>query len=182
MSGCTHQLKLKRRGMTLVETLVALSLMAALVTVAVSWMTTIVSKQGHVQDRVRWNRAADTVLDQIGRDITQIEMIDQARRGREPRVWIDEDALHIRTTESGRLETMRYAFNSSESTLQRSGVTDRLSTSGHPPLLGEVSEFQIELEFPSTGRSLPVLRVVIRSLADQSISRTYPIRPEDVER
>src|SRR6056297_4114310 len=86
-----HQQKHARAGMTLVEMLVSLSLMAVLVTVSVSWMTNILERQGQDQEQSRWTRAAYSVLDQIGRDLNQIELIDDDLRRGEPRIWINEE-------------------------------------------------------------------------------------------
>lgn len=178
----TCQNKHLRRGMTLVEMLVALSLMALLVTTAVTWMTTIVSRQGYVQDNARWDRAAYAVFDQIGRDLNQLEMVDEQRRHGNPRVWIEQDALYIRTTAQRKPVTMQYAFDPARASIDRLNFTGPVVPRDLLPLLGGVEEFLVELIHPSTERSLPILRVEIRSSTGSLMSRTYPIRPEDVQR
>lgn len=176
-----HQQKYARAGMTLVEMLVSLSLMAVLVTVSVSWLTNILARQGHEQERSRWTRAAYAVLDQIGRDLNQIERIDEDLRRGEPRIWIDEGTLCIRTTSSGEPVTQRYEFDPENRAVIRSSLLNREQSDDQPPLIGEVAELQFDLAMPTNERAVPALRVELRSVGGRSLTRFYPIRPEDVE-
>ncbi len=175
-NGHTNQ-----RGMTLIEMLVSLSLLAVLVTVAVSWMTSTLSRQGKDLEQSRWDRAAYMVLDQIGRDLSQVEMIDESRRRGNPRVWIDDEVLSIRTTDRGEPVTQQYVFDPAEGVVLRSIMGQRLRPVDQPAMLGQVSGLQLELVLPSNERVLPVLSVELRSDEGQSHRRTYVLRPEDVQ-
>lgn len=174
-NGHTNQ-----RGMTLIEMLVSLSLLAVLVIVAVSWMTSTLSRQGKDLEQSRWDRAAYMVLDQIGRDLSQVEMIDEARRRGIPRVWIDDEVLSIRTTDRGEPVTQQYAFDPAEGVVLRSIMGQRVRPVDQPAMLGQVYGVQLELVLPSNERVLPVLRVELRSDGGRILRRAYVLRPEDV--
>lgn len=167
--------------MTLVELLVSLSLLAVLVSVAVSWMTTIVSRQGRDLELSRWLRSAQLVLDQVGRDLTQLDMIDDEWRRGDPRVWIEDGALFIRTTEAGVPSTQRYALDTHLGCVKRSSVDAQSSGEQAAPLLGDTESLQIEIATPSRAYALPSLRVEIRSVGGQTRSRSYRLRTQDVQ-
>lgn len=167
--------------MSLVELLVSLSLLAVLVSVAVSWMTTIVSRQGRDLEQSRWIRSAHLVLDQLGRDLTQLDMIDDEWHRGDPRVWLEDGALFIRTTEAGVPSTQRYALDTQLGCVKRTSVDAQSNAEQAAPLLGETESLQIELMMPSQTQALPSLRVVIRSLGGQTRSRSYRLRTQDVQ-
>ena len=167
--------------MTLVELLVSLSLLAVLVSVAVSWMTTIVSRQGRDLEQSRWLRSANLVLDQVGRDLTQLDMIDDEWRRGDPRVWIEDGALFIRTTEAGVPSTHRYALDAHLGCVKRISVDAQSSGEQAAPLLGDTESLQIEIAMPSQTQALPSLRVDIRSVGGQTRSRSYRLRTQDVQ-
>ena len=173
--------KRSRHGMTLVELLVSLSLLAVLVSVAVSWMTTIVSRQGRDLEQSRWLRSANLVLDQVGRDLTQLDMIDDDWRRGDPRVWIEDGALFIRTTEAGVPSTQQYALDTHLGCVKRTSVDVRSGGEQAAPLLGNTESLKIELEMPSQAQVLPSLWVEIRSLAGETRSRSYRLRTQDVQ-
>ncbi len=167
--------------MTLVELLVSLSLLAVLVSVAVSWMTTIVSRQGRDLEQSRWLRSAHLVLDLVGRDLTQLDMIDDERRHGDPRVWLEDGELFIRTTEAGVPSTQRYALDAHLGCVKRISVDALSSAEQAAPLLGETESLQIEIAMPSQTQALPSLRVEIRSVAGKTRSRSYRLRTQDVQ-
>ena len=175
-NGCTNQW-----GMTLIEMLVSLSLLAVLVTVAVSWMTSTLSRQENDLEQSRWDRAAYMLLDQIGRDLSQVETIDEARRRGDPRVWIEDEVLSIRTTDRGEPITQQYAFDPAAGVVLRSILGQRTRPVEYPALLGQVDSLQLELVLPSNERVLPVLRVELRSDGGRILRRTYLLKPEDVQ-
>ncbi len=173
--------KRSRRGVTLVELLVSLSLLAMLVSVAVSWMTTTVSRQGRDLEQSRWLRSANLVLDQVGRDLSQLEMVDDEWRRGDPRVWLEGETLFIRTTEVGVPSTLRYALDSQGGCLERTSVDAQIIGDQAAPLLGEAESLNIEITMPSETQALPSLRVEIRSVGGQTLSRLYWLRTQDVQ-
>ena len=170
-----------RHGLTLVELLVSLSLLAVLVSVAVSWMTNIVSRQEHELEHSRWILSANLVLDQVGRDLTQLEMVDSEWRRGNPRVWFQEESLYIRTTDAGVPSTLRYAFDTQSGYVHRVTVNVQSQSQQSPPLIGETEALKIELEMPGQAQTLPSLWVEIRSLRGKVLSRSYQLRTQDVQ-
>jgi len=181
MITLSSSISTNRRGMTLIEMLVSLSLLAVLVTVAVSWMTSTLSRQGKDLEQSRWDRAAYMVLDQIGRDLSQVETIDETRRRGDPRVWIEDEMLSIRTTDRGEPITQQYGFDPIEGVVLRSVLGQRVRTVDQPAMLGQVYGVQLELVLPSNERVLPVLSVELRSEGGQTLRRTYVLSSEDVQ-
>lgn len=175
----SHRMR-SRRGMTIVELLVSLSLLAVLVSVAVSWMTTIVSRHGRDLEQSRWIRSAHLMLDQVGRDLTQLDMMDNEWRRGDPRVWLEDGVLFIRTTEAGVPSTQRYALDSQIGCVKRTSVDARSSGEQAAPLLGDTESLQIEIAMPSRAQGLPSLRVEIRSVGGQTRTRSYRLRTQDV--
>lgn len=171
-----------RAGITLVEMLISLSLLSVLILIAVSWMSMILNRQEHDQRQTRWERSSLMVLDQIARDITQFDIIDETRRHRESRLWIENGSLNIRTTDQGRLTTLRYAFDPERMYLVRGGTIAQGQLDSHFPILGQVSAFVTDLSHPNDNQSVPVLKVRIQGLSGQVHSRSYVLRREDVAR
>ena len=169
-----------RRGLTLVEMLITLSLLSVLVLISVSWMTTVISRQNRDQHRARWDRSAVMVLDQVDRDLMQIELIDESRRRGDPRVWIGDGALHIRTTKDGRVTTVSYIYQQQSQLLERVVTGAPLDESGSVPLIGEVHALRFELRLPDQQRIRPELHLAIDGLNDRSRSRIFVLHQEDV--
>ena len=171
-----------RTGFTLVEMLVTLGLLSVLVLISVSWMTTIVSAQARRQSDARWQRASLMLLEQIQRDLIQLDAIDESRRRDQPRVWVEREALLIRTPDAGRLSTLRYEFNPQMNTLSRSQLDDADDRGPMVPLIGDVRQFAIELRLPDEQRARPSLHLTIESKSGRSQAGVFVLELEDVRR
>lgn len=167
-------------GITLVELLVALSLLSLLVLVSVSWMTTMISRQNRDLQDARWEWAASMVIDQVGRDLMQVELIDDTRRRGEPRVWIEDDDLFIRTIEAGQLATIRYQYLLSGGEINRSVLGSQVDVDEGIPLIGLVASLRFELRLPDQHRARPELFMAIESIHSQTRMRSFTLDQEDV--
>lgn len=170
---------LKRRAFSLVEMLVALVLLTALVLVAVSWMTMIVGRQERDQQRARWARASSMVLNQVGRDLMQCDIIEESRH-RTPRVRLSDGQLHIRTLDQSEPVGVRYEFDPGSQLVARVEAGQDAENTAIPALIGGVSALDAEITMPDERHTLAVLRVTLRSADGEHRTRHYPLREQDV--
>ena len=162
-----------RRGLTMIEVLVALGLLSALVLTLTSWIQTT-ARAGALAEPVRWRVAAEAVLQLIHDDLMTGDFLteQQRRRSRHPRVTAENGSLHIRTRAvQGGDETgttiHRYELDTRTSEL---GRTNEPKRGRHTTrlLLDDVGSFNCRIDEERT-----MLTVSISSGANQSIQRSY---------
>jgi len=171
---------ISRRGITLVELLATLSLLAILMVVSVSWMTTVLRSQARSTDQADWSRASLAVLDQIGQDVHTVDRLDVNARRNSPRITTEGNILQIRTRDDRGVGVQRYAFDSNAKSIRRQRDDDR-SRTGLVALLGETRALQCFIELPSEERAMPVLKVSIIADDGREVHRTYILDHEDVQ-
>jgi len=169
-----------RRGITLVELLATLGLLAILMVVSVSWMTTVLRTQTRSTDQAGWSRASLAVLDLIGQDVLTVDRLDVNARRNSPRITAKNNSLQIRTRDGRGVGVQRYVFDSSTTSIRRLRDGDR-SRVGRIALLGETRALQCFIELPSQERAMPVLKVSIIADDGREVHRTYILYLEDVQ-
>ena len=87
-----------RRGLTMIEVLVALGLLSALVLTLTSWIQTT-ARAGTLAEPMRWRVATEAVLQLIHDDLMTGDFLSEQprRRRRQPRVIVEDGSLRIRT-------------------------------------------------------------------------------------
>ena len=180
MKRFTAQVKHGRHGMSLLEVLVALSLLAVLASVSITWMNAVTSKQREAMTIARWDRAAHAVLDQIARDLIQIDVMNDGRSDGEPRVWVEGECLCIRSPGHDSETTIRYMHEMGRQRFVRRSSTDQALSRNEPPMLGSVSDVQFTLTVPDEGHAMPELRVALRSAGGRLMERTFLLEQGDV--
>lgn len=179
MSSSMHGRVNLRPAFTLIEMLVTLSLLVLLMLVAISWVTHIMKRQQQgVQDQ-QWYQAANLVMAQFERDLLAINILDEARLSRNPRVEIEGDQLLIHTIDQGAAVAVRYVFDSEAGTLHRLRGESRTHQT---PMLGSVELCSFEVQPHSATRTLPVLRITLISESNQQSKRSFSLKPQDVQR
>lgn len=168
-----------RRGLTLIEMLVALSLMAVLVIVSVSWMSHIMSRMKLDEERARWDLAAQRTLDQITHDLVNMDMVIDSQH-RTARVRVEGGALIIRTVQDGVGVEVRYVFDDSIGALIRVTQDPPKDNPIYPALLGMVQSFEVVIDHPNGNVSYPTLRVDLVAVDGQSHTRWFLLAQEDV--
>lgn len=164
---------MRRRGLTMVEILVALGLLSALMLTVTSWIQTT-ARASALAEPMRWRIAAQAVLQLIHDDLMtgDFEAGQQRRRSRQPRVMVESDSLRIdtRTGQAGEETgptTHHYELDTFSDELamtsepKRARHTTRL-------LLDDVDRFTYHIDEERT-----MLTVSITSSSDQSIRRSY---------
>ena len=162
-----------RRGLTMIEVLVALGLLSALMLTVTSWIQTTV-RASTLAEPMRWRVAAEAVLQLIHDDLMTGDFLSeqQRRRNRQPRVMVENGSLRIRTRavqvgdETGPT-IHRYELDT---------ITDELGRTNEPKrgrhmtrlLLDDVDSFNCRIDEERT-----ILTVNITSGAGQSIRRSY---------
>ena len=171
---------ISRRGITLVELLATLSLLAILMVVSVSWMTTVLRSQTQSMNQVRWSRASIAVLDLIGQDVLTVDRLDVNARRNSPRITVENNILRIRTRDGRGVGVQRYAIDASSNNIRRQRDGDRLPI-GPVALLGETKTLECVIVLSSEERAMPVLKVSIIANDGRDVHRTYILDLEDVQ-
>ncbi len=162
-----------RRGLTMIEVLVALGLLSALVLTLTSWIQ-ITARAGALAEPMRWRIAAEAVLQLIHDELMTGDFLteQQRRKSRQPRVMAENGSLRIRTRAvQGGDETgptvHRYELEVLTSKL---GRTNEPKRGRHTTrlLLDDVGSWNCRIDEEST-----MLTVIITSDAGQSIQRSY---------
>jgi len=161
------------RGMTLVELLVALSLLGTLMLAMVSWTRLSVVVSEDVTTRARWESAADEVLQHIQDDILTGDFPASEDA---PRVKVDAGKLALRARRlsgSGGGVLREYAFDPGKAQL---AVREKDPTAGRAVspqpilLLGSVASWSCQID--ESGKHL---EVELRSQAGVRRARRYAI-------
>ena len=162
-----------RRGLTMIEVLVALGLLSALVLTLTSWIQTT-ARAAALAEPVRWHVAAEAVLQLIHDDLMTGDFLteQQKRRRRQPRVMVENGSLRIDTRASssgggGGPTFHHYALDAFTGELTRT----------HGPKLGRKTT-RLLLDKVTTwlcaqDEERTMLTVSITSGAGRSIQRSY---------
>ena len=162
-----------RRGLTMIEVLVALGLLSTLMLTVTSWIQTTV-RASTLAEPMRWGVAAEAVLQLIHDDLMtgDFEAEQQRRRSRQPRVMVENGSLRIRTrTVQGGDETGPTIHRYKRDTLTTElGRTNEPKRGRHTTrlLLDDVASFNCRIDEQRT-----ILTVSITSDSSQSIQRSY---------
>jgi len=168
-----------RRGFSLIEMLVTLSVLTLLIMISVSWMTTMLRSQSISESHANWRRASTALLDRIAEDIHTVDRLDVRSRSAGARIIADAGTLRIQTRDHQGITAHGYAFDQASASISNSD--QRASSSlDSIPLLGDVDLFECQIELPSDTRTLPTMTVNIRGLDGLSASRTFVLDLEDV--
>tara|TARA_R110002072_G_C7977582_1_gene535733 strand:+ start:9951 stop:10469 length:519 start_codon:yes stop_codon:yes gene_type:complete len=168
-----------RRGFSLIEMLVTLSVLTLLIMISVSWMTTMLRSQSITNNDANWKRASTAVLDRIADDIHTLDRLDVRSRSAGARIIADEKALRIQTRDQQGLTVHGYTFDHGSAAIYSSDQQTPMALDSIP-LLGDVDSFECQIELPSDSRTLPTMTVVIRGIDGMSASRTFILGLEDV--
>ena len=160
-----------RRGLTMIEVLVALGLLSALVFTLTSWIQTT-ARAGALAEPVRWSVAAEAVLQLIHDDLMTGDSLTEQprRRRRHPRVMVENSSLRIDTRASswgGGPTVHHYALDAFTGELTRTHGP-RLGRKTTRLLLDKVDTWHCAQDEERT-----MLTVIITSDAGQSIQRSY---------
>jgi hypothetical protein len=142
-------------------------------------MNVAISKQREAIGTARWDRAASAVLDQIARDLLQTDVLNDDRGTGEPRVWIADNCLCIRSSSQEAERVIRYKHDADQHRLVRRSSESHALPDRDPPMLGSVSEAQFTLTFLGEHSTLPELRVALRSAGGRLMERTFLLDPGD---
>jgi prepilin-type N-terminal cleavage/methylation domain-containing protein len=169
-----------RRGVTLIEVLVALSMLTLILIVSVSWMTSILKKQSTMSSDANWRRASSRLLETIEHDILTVDQLVIGSQRGVPRIEVLEGSIRIRSRDDSGIGTFVYALNSQSGELIRHRANERAGFDT-VPVLGSVQTFNCSIEGPTADRVTPVLSVALISDTGLQVSRTITLRREDVQ-
>jgi prepilin-type N-terminal cleavage/methylation domain-containing protein len=163
-----------KRGMTLIEVLVSLTLLTAIISAAATWTTIAGNAAGVQSEPSRWHRAAQNVLDLIHDDLVTGDFesdTKQAREQRPPKVSVENDSLGISTRllSAGRIALSRHY----QLDIDMNVLTTKEQPSDSPRgrvLLTDVDEFACAIDETRT-------RLTVRITSNQhgSLSRSYAL-------
>lgn len=156
-----------RNGLTMIELLLALSLLSALVLVIASWTQVAAQASARGAAPMRWRPATEAVLTLIHDDIACGDFTGKPRRrgAAEPRVEAVDGVLLIRTRAAGSV-TNRYVFDPSAQELRF-----EQSRQGRPsvrPLIRRVAEWDCRIDPEAT-----LLTVRMTSDTGDDVARSY---------
>ena len=169
-----------RRGLTMVELLVALSLLSAVMLAVASWTQVTARASADAAEPVRWRAAAENVLRLIHDDLVTGDFAgDSSAEGRgrtpSPRVEVFVGELRLRTRAAGAGAgaigpvTRRYAFDALSDELRLHQATAQgISTTRL--LLDRVEEWQCSID-----EEEKLLTVGITSSDGTVVTRSYPL-------
>ena len=162
---------MSRRGLTMIEVLVALGLLSALMLTVTSWIQST-ARASTLAEPMRWRVAAEAILQLIHDDLITGDFESEQKRNQQLRVMVENGSLRIRTrTVQGGSETgstiHRYRFDTLTSEL---GTTNEPERGRHTTrlLLDDVNSFDCRID-----EEPALLTVSVTSSAGQSIQRSY---------
>ena len=154
------------RGMTLVELLLALSLLSALFLASAWWLREGADIRAAAEPALRWETSAHALLQRIHDDVVTGDF---ARTQRKPHVEVTApNVLRVRarkTTRSEREDVHEYAFSRA-----RSAVLRRRRLAPDVALLQDVREFGCGIDAETN-----ILTVRIRSADGRQAARRYAL-------
>lgn len=169
---------MSRRGLTLLELLLALALLSGLAAISVTWTASSISSSRGIQERVRWMTAATAALDLLGDDLRFGDVSHRWLDDHGMPAWIDFEgsalAVQARTPPYSEEERVRYELDSVTGHLSRSVVGGRLDQTESRALIGEVTRFSTRLlSTPGDGRASAFLSVELVSNGGWTVSREF---------
>ena len=160
-----------KRGLTLIELLMALSLLSMLMIAVASWVQTTARTTVEFAEPLQWNSAAEAVMQLIHDDLTlgDFELSSKMQRpAKAARIRVDEEELSIKTRDRGEIV---HAYGRDAHTGELSLFsTDQQNRTIKRLLLGQVSRFEC-----THNEDKDVLTVAIESEAGRLVSRSYPL-------
>lgn len=169
-----------RRGISLIEMLVTISILSLLMIVSVSWMTTMLRSQDVAGNNANWKRASSALLDRIAEDIHAVDRLEARSRQSGARIIVEGSVLRIETRDQQGLSVNRYIFNQELGAVHR--IDQSASEALYPiPLLGDVGSFECMMNLPSESRLVPTMIVSLQSMNGISARRTFVLDLEDVQ-
>lgn len=160
-----------KRGLTLIELLLALSLLSAVMVAGAEMIATAARVQSAVITPLQWEAAAGAALQLIHDDILTGDFAAESqprRRKTEPAVQILEGKLHILTRSPAQGEARHvFRLDSRTSTL-RLMIDGKAKHNMATPLLDHIKTFECELN-----RERSLLTVTLSSTDGQHVSRRY---------
>tara|TARA_Y100000815_G_scaffold132716_2_gene119819 strand:- start:771 stop:1307 length:537 start_codon:yes stop_codon:yes gene_type:complete len=131
---------MKRPGLTLIETLIALSLLAMMTVAVVSWMVSSQRLLCDASGAARWNAATAAALQLIADDLTAATEGDSDDGA--SAVLVESDSLQIRTRDVGAC-TVRYSLDRGAGQLTRQRTDASGSTASPRLLVGNVADWTV---------------------------------------
>ncbi len=170
----------RNRGITLVELLATLSILAVFTVISVSWMSVVLRSQSDIAAEATWKRASLEVLDLIGQDVMVVDRLDTGGRLRPPRISVDQGVLYIRTRTHGEPVVWEYILDSEAQNFDRQRKGERGQKS-LLPLLGDTEKFECSLVLPTDEVLVPYLYVMLESNDGRVVHRSFFLDREDVQ-
>lgn len=169
------------RGVTLVEVLVSLTLLASLATATAAWLTTAAGAARRIEQSLRIEAAMEATLDRIGEDVLIGDFLldppgaSRGSSGRTDRVTISGDDLSVATRGGvgdylGQPVRHIYRFERTADRLVREVVAQESAETTSRPLMAELVAFQAQYD--------PIdqtLHVTLRSTSGITRTRTWSV-------
>lgn len=167
---------MNRRGLTLLELLLALALLCGLVVTSVAWTKSGLESSRELAERTRWRSAATAALDLIGEDLLTGDISERHLDREGLPVWITIDghslAIDARAAPFTAAERVRYDLDDETRRLSRTLLSQE------PPrvVLGGVTGFSCSLHTQGLPHNSPVaLTVGLRNHRGWFAARTYVV-------
>lgn len=160
-----------KRGLTLFELVVSLSLLSAVMVVCLSWVQFAARSSTQVAEPLRWRLAAEQLLSRLEEDALTGDFAEQGDTRGRARVFAKDGSLVIRTRSRGEPRgSTQHAYRLGDDrqlTLQVDPLDRRAQTLPARALLTDVARFTFAID--DTSRRL---EIQIVSMAGAQTSRT----------
>ena len=160
-----------RRGLTLFELVVSLSLLSAVMVVCLSWVQFAARSSVQVADPLRWRLAAEQLLSRLEEDVLTGDFARPGDTRSRARVFADDGSLIIRTRSRGALRgSTLHAYRLGDDrrlTLKVEPLDFRAQRPAVRALLTDVAQFTFTIDDTSRW-----LQVQIVSMTGAKTSRT----------
>lgn len=176
----------RSRGLTLLEMLLALVLVALLASAAAAWIGTAMASGKRQADEARWAAAAEAALRRLGDDLRTFDARADRRGQSEPRIMAGQDRCRIRTRAVLRDGEEVHAAEWVAWNIDGDGFLSR-SVGDREERLLAVHSFTVHVDRPepaSEGRSHrrlpPLLRVTLEG-DGPTVTRAWRLAPGEAE-
>ncbi|MEW6747315.1 MAG: prepilin-type N-terminal cleavage/methylation domain-containing protein [Planctomycetota bacterium] len=156
---------MRTRGLTMIELLLALSLLSAILLATFSWTEITARALADGARKGRWERAAAALLQVIHDDLACGDFLDGEHEGSlmKERISVGEGALRVVTRRAGLPIEREYSFVKGDA-----AVTVEEPSSRPRTLLGDVASYVVTMD-----RAATVIEVSITSLSGFARHRRY---------